>query len=197
MGEEKVTVEAGEAPDNGAVAATESNIDVSEKKDGKKEGEEAEEMCEDTEGEVKDKNEVNIDPKEAEISKDKKEEEKEVNVSKEEGEDGREEEAKSDAMEVDDVGNENEQHDDKAAEIADSEEAGSKKRATNKSGGEKGEKKKATEEKKKNEEPKTPVGPTIDRPVRERKSVERLVAIIEQDSAKEFHIEKVVLRGHI
>ncbi|KAL0362922.1 UNVERIFIED_CONTAM: hypothetical protein Scaly_1247400 [Sesamum calycinum] len=31
---------------------------------------------------------------------------------------------------------------------------------------------------------------TIERPVRERKSVERLVATIEKDSAKEFHIEK-------
>ncbi|KAL8147666.1 hypothetical protein AgCh_005112 [Apium graveolens] len=43
---------------------------------------------------------------------------------------------------------------------------------------------------KKKEEPKTPVAPASDRPVRERKSVERLVATIEKDSGKEFHIEK-------
>ncbi|XP_073304253.1 DEK domain-containing chromatin-associated protein 2-like isoform X2 [Primulina huaijiensis] len=42
----------------------------------------------------------------------------------------------------------------------------------------------------KKEEQKTPVALTIDRPVRERKSVERLVAIIEQDAAKEFKVEK-------
>ncbi|KAL2495967.1 neurofilament medium polypeptide-like [Forsythia ovata] len=37
---------------------------------------------------------------------------------------------------------------------------------------------------------KTPVGSTIERPVRERKSVERLVSIIEKDDSKEFQIEK-------
>ncbi|PIM97618.1 hypothetical protein CDL12_29912 [Handroanthus impetiginosus] len=47
-----------------------------------------------------------------------------------------------------------------------------------------------TSAEKKEKEPKTPSAPTIDRPVRERKSVERLVAIIEKDSSKEFHIEK-------
>lgn len=52
-------------------------------------------------------------------------------------------------------------------------------------------KNKKTVEKKK-EEPKTPIAPASDRPVRERKSVERLVATIEKDSGKEFHIEKVL-----
>ncbi|XP_073055870.1 DEK domain-containing chromatin-associated protein 1-like isoform X2 [Primulina eburnea] len=42
----------------------------------------------------------------------------------------------------------------------------------------------------KNEGQKTPVALTIDRPVRERKSVERLVAFIDQDAAKEFKVEK-------
>ncbi|KAI7734413.1 hypothetical protein M8C21_004062, partial [Ambrosia artemisiifolia] len=184
-----VTSEGGEAAANGTVSPTKSNNDVSEKKDEKKE--EVEEMCEDTEDKVKDKSEeVNADQKDAEVGKGEKEEEKEVVDSKEEGGDERTEETKSDAMEVDDVGNAKEQSDDKNAEIADVEEAGSKKDATKKSGEEKGKKKKATEEKKKNDEPKTPVGPTMDRPVRERKSVERLVAIIEQDSGKEFHVEK-------
>ncbi|XP_073016146.1 DEK domain-containing chromatin-associated protein 4-like [Primulina eburnea] len=42
----------------------------------------------------------------------------------------------------------------------------------------------------KKEDPKTPVTYTTDRPVRERKSVERLVATIEKDATKEFHVEK-------
>uniref|UniRef100_A0A162ADV4 DEK-C domain-containing protein n=1 Tax=Daucus carota subsp. sativus TaxID=79200 RepID=A0A162ADV4_DAUCS len=52
------------------------------------------------------------------------------------------------------------------------------------------EKKKAVEKKK--EEPKTPVTPALasDRPVRERKSVERLVATVEKDSGKDFRVEK-------
>lgn len=41
------------------------------------------------------------------------------------------------------------------------------------------------------EEPKTPSASTIERPVRARKSVERLVAAVEDDSAKELIIEKV------
>ncbi|KAH6764432.1 hypothetical protein C2S51_015681 [Perilla frutescens var. frutescens] len=43
---------------------------------------------------------------------------------------------------------------------------------------------------KKENEPKTPPAFAIERPVRERKSVERLVATIEKDSTKEFRIEK-------
>ncbi|KAL3821120.1 hypothetical protein ACJIZ3_007025 [Penstemon smallii] len=43
---------------------------------------------------------------------------------------------------------------------------------------------------KKEKELKTPTPSTIERPVRERKSVERLVAVVEKDSAKEFRIEK-------
>ncbi|KAK6149406.1 hypothetical protein DH2020_016931 [Rehmannia glutinosa] len=42
----------------------------------------------------------------------------------------------------------------------------------------------------KEKEPITPAASRIDRPVRERKSVERLVATVEKDSAKEFHIGK-------
>ncbi|KAL8215697.1 hypothetical protein R6Q57_022534 [Mikania cordata] len=188
MGEEKLTADVGEIVANGTISPTKSKNDVNEKKDGKKLG--VEEKCDDIEDSVKNKSEeVNMDQKDAEVSKDDKEE-KEVKVSQEEGEHKRQEEAKSDAMDVDDVGNVNEHHDDQIQETADLEDAGSKERVTKKSGGEKGKNKKATEDKKKTDEPKTPVGPLIDRPVRERKSVERLVAVIEQDNAKEFHIEK-------
>ncbi|CAN7056971.1 unnamed protein product [Brassica oleracea var. botrytis] len=64
----------------------------------------------------------------------------------------------------------------------------SKKRGKGKSSGEKVGKKTKNEEEKKDSEPKTPFS---DRPVRERKSVERLVAVIDTDSSKEFRIEKV------
>ncbi|XP_076897604.1 DEK domain-containing chromatin-associated protein 1-like [Bidens hawaiensis] len=134
--------------------------------------------------------EVKDDNKKTEDGKVDNKEENEVTDSKEEEKDERKEEAKSDAMEIDDAGDADEQHDDKVAESADSEEAGSKKHARKKSGGEKSKNKKTTEEKKKNDEIKTPVAPIIDRPVRERKSVERLVAIFELDAAKEFQVEK-------
>lgn len=120
-------------------------------------------VSENTKDEGKDKSkEVNVDKVDAK--------EKEINDSKEETE--------SEAMEVDD--------------LKEKEDKGSKKHARKKGGVEKGNnnnKNKASEEKK--EDPKTPVARAIDRPVRERKSVERLVAVIEKDTAREFHIEKV------
>lgn len=51
-------------------------------------------------------------------------------------------------------------------------------------------KEKTREVKKKKEKELEPRTPAIDRPVRERKSVERLVASIEKEVVKEFHIEK-------
>lgn len=68
------------------------------------------------------------------------------------------------------------------------EEKDSKKRTRGKSdGGHSMDKKKKVAEKE--QEPRTPAS---DRPVRERKSVERLVSIIERDTSREFHIEKVL-----
>ncbi|GJY35355.1 retrovirus-related pol polyprotein LINE-1 [Tanacetum coccineum] len=139
---------------------------------------------------------------------DKKDENEEVDVEvrkdDKEGEDKRKEETKSEAMEVDGEENATEEKEDKVTEAADLKEREeedkaeeikevvSKKRAAKKSGEEKGNGKKVTEAKKGNEknvEPKTPVVRTIDRPVRARKSVERLVEVIE-DIEKEFRIEK-------
>lgn len=60
------------------------------------------------------------------------------------------------------------------------------KRAKRKAGKARGKTKSDVE--KKEIEPKTPFS---DRPVRERKSVERLVAVVDKDSSKEFHVEKV------
>ncbi|CAI9755025.1 unnamed protein product [Fraxinus pennsylvanica] len=91
------------------------------------------------------------------------------------------------------------------------EKRGSKKRPRTKSSAAKKEKNKTNEAEEKKEkdlktptlekrkerktliETKEPISPTafaIQRPVRERKSVERLVSIVEKDSAKEFRIEK-------
>jgi protein DEK len=55
------------------------------------------------------------------------------------------------------------------------------------------EKKKKVVEEKKEPEPRTPA---FDRPQRERKSVERLVATIDKDAVKEFQIEKVFFLLH-
>ncbi|PWA71494.1 homeodomain-like, DEK [Artemisia annua] len=188
MGEEEATTKAGEAVTNGTVSPIKPENGVSEKKDEEKSGDD--EMCVDTKDDKKDENK-DVD---AEVSKDDKE-----------GEEKRKDETKSEAMEVDGEENANEESEDKIAEAADlkekkeddkaeeKKEAGSKKRAAKKSGEEKGTGKKVTEEKKgkeKNVEPKTPVVPTIDRPVRVRKSVERLVEVID-DIEKEFRIEKV------
>ncbi|KAG6790250.1 hypothetical protein POTOM_006398 [Populus tomentosa] len=63
----------------------------------------------------------------------------------------------------------------------------SKQRGKGKSDGRKAEKKKKVVEEKKEPEPRTPA---FDRPQRERKSVERLVATIDKDAVKEFQIEK-------
>ncbi|KAF8031711.1 hypothetical protein BT93_D0817 [Corymbia citriodora subsp. variegata] len=65
---------------------------------------------------------------------------------------------------------------------------GTKKRRRQRNAGGKGEGNKKQKEKKELE--RTPRTPTVDRPVRERKSVERLVASIERDASKDFQIEK-------
>lgn len=71
-------------------------------------------------------------------------------------------------------------------------EKGSKKSDKSKSGAQKKDRKRKRKvEDKKELEPKTPLAPTIVRPVRQRKSVERLVASIEGELTKEIFIEKV------
>ncbi|RVX14842.1 hypothetical protein CK203_011945 [Vitis vinifera] len=76
----------------------------------------------------------------------------------------------------------------KGGEIKDGK--GPRKRGKGRSSGERVKDKVKEVEEKKVKEPRTPAASTIARPVRERKSVERLVASIERDSTKEFHIEK-------
>ncbi|KAL3325471.1 hypothetical protein AABB24_036615 [Solanum stoloniferum] len=70
-------------------------------------------------------------------------------------------------------------------------EKGSKESDKSKSGAQKKDRKRKRKvEEKKELEPKTPRAPTIVRPVRQRKSVERLVASIEGELTKEIYIEK-------
>ncbi|KAK6777010.1 hypothetical protein RDI58_023727 [Solanum bulbocastanum] len=71
-------------------------------------------------------------------------------------------------------------------------EKGSKESDKSKIGAQKKDRKRKRKvEEKKELEPKTPRAPTIVRPVRQRKSVERLVASIEGELTKEIYIEKV------
>ncbi|CAF2245600.1 unnamed protein product [Brassica napus] len=129
----------------------------------------------------------------------KKQEDKEVEKAKVEDEERGEDENDNEQVESqpakeDEKEERNDDKEDEKAESGDDKEEekekskSSKKRGKGKSSGEKIRKKTKNEEEKKDAEPKTPFS---DRPVRERKSVERLVAVIDTDSSKEFRIEKV------
>ncbi|CAN7033175.1 unnamed protein product [Brassica rapa subsp. trilocularis] len=118
----------------------------------------------------------------------KEEEDKEVEKAKVEDEERSEDENDNEQVESQPAKEDEkeETNDDKEDEKGESK--SSKKRGKGKSSGERIRKKTKNEEEKKDSEPKTPFS---DRPVRERKSVERLVAVIDTDSSKEFRIEKV------
>ncbi|KAG2256414.1 hypothetical protein Bca52824_075708 [Brassica carinata] len=128
----------------------------------------------------------------------KEEEDKEIEKAKVEDEERSEDENDNEQVESqpakeDEKEERNDDKEDEKAESGDDKEEekdkskGSKKRGKGKSSGEKVGKKTKNKEEKKDSEPKTPFS---DRPVRERKSVERLVAVIDTDSSKEFRIEK-------
>ncbi|CAG7898644.1 unnamed protein product [Brassica rapa] len=128
----------------------------------------------------------------------KEEEHKEVEKAKVEDEERSEDENDNEQVESkpakeDEKEERNDDKEDEKAESGDDKEEekeknkSSKKRGKGTSSGEKIRKKTKDEEEKKDSEPKTPFS---DRPVRERKSVERLVAVIDTDSSKEFRIEK-------
>ncbi|KAI5571212.1 hypothetical protein POPTR_011G093200v4 [Populus trichocarpa] len=104
------------------------------------------------------------------VSKEKEEVEQKVDVSKEKEE-----------VEEKDGGSKEKQE-----KLEEEDGERSKQRGKRKSDGRKAEMKKVMEEKKE-PEPRTP---TFDRPQRERKSVERLVATVDKDAVKEFQIEK-------
>ncbi|KAG6756295.1 hypothetical protein POTOM_039721 [Populus tomentosa] len=120
---------------------------------------------EEKEKEAKEEMEAKVD-----VSKEKEEVEAKVDVSKEKEE-----------VEEKDGGSK-----EKEEKLEEEDGERSKQRGKRKNDGRKAEMKKVMEEKKE-PEPRTP---TFDRPQRERKCVERLVATVDKDAAKEFQIEK-------
>lgn len=194
MGEENTVSEAAEVTENGTSLPEKKGEAVTEKKE--------------LQNGVKDMEEDKDDEKDEKTGAGKMDEEKE---SKEENGNGKAEEPKTEAMEEDTSPNEKEVIGEKGetkdeveekgdvtekVEGQDEEKAvgkagkGSKKRVRGKNAEKVKEKTREVKEKKKELEPRTPA---IDRPVRERKSVERLVASIEKEVVKEFHIEKVFI----
>ncbi|XP_073268784.1 DEK domain-containing chromatin-associated protein 3 isoform X1 [Populus alba] len=120
---------------------------------------------EEKEKEAKEEVEAKVD-----VSKEKEEVEEKVDVSKEKEE-----------VEEKDGGSK-----EKEEKLEEEDGERSKQRGKRKNDGRKAEMKKVMEEKKE-PEPRTP---TFDRPQRERKCVERLVATVDKDAVKEFQIEK-------
>ncbi|XP_076923400.1 uncharacterized protein LOC143585514 [Bidens hawaiensis] len=181
MGEEGATSEVAETVENGTVSPEKVANDVN----GEKEAvEKMEEDVKDNENEKTKEDDVN---EEAEV-KDNKGGENKGN-DEPEGE-PMEVDGEKDANEETDNNNNNSNNNNNTeADYSKEEEEIPKKK-----GSKKGAKKKGGEEKsnsrKKVKESTTPVAPTIERPVRVRKSVERLVAVIENDATKEFHILK-------
>lgn len=211
MGKEEAKTEVPEATENGTttlsgkpaeavagVKEVKEDDSVKDMEEDKKAHEQAETDKMDEDSKIKEDNEMKEDEGTKE-EKDSKEEED----TKEEKE---KEECKTEAMEEENGPNEQEVAEEKVGDKEDEKEKfdeaddevqkdvetkkekGSTKRAKGKSDREKAREKKPKIVKEKKElEPRTPA---VDRPVRERKSVERLVASIEKDSSRELHIEK-------
>ncbi|KAK4363919.1 hypothetical protein RND71_015277 [Anisodus tanguticus] len=166
----------GKVSGNKNVAAEDKSDAFTEKKNAEKdEKKEVEE--ERKEADKKDIENIDIDKEEVKESKEDEDEEKTDQESK--GEKGKKE-TKIKAME------------EETAEKPDkNKEKGSKETDKSDSGAQKKDRKRKRQvEDKKELEPKTPLASTIERPVRQRKSVERLVASIEGELTKEIHIEK-------
>uniref|UniRef100_A0A5B7A4L7 DEK-C domain-containing protein n=2 Tax=Davidia involucrata TaxID=16924 RepID=A0A5B7A4L7_DAVIN len=200
MGEEEKVTEVAEAVANGTSQPEKMGEPVVEKKEEEKDG--VNEMEEDGKDDEKvETHKMDIDQEDKEIKETKEEEEKEEKESKAEEKEEKEE-TKSGGMDEEIGVKENEESEEKVEGKANGSKEeeeraeknkqvqGSKKRGKGKSAGEKMNNKKKELEEKKEKEQKTPVASAIERPVRERKSVERLVASIEKDAVKEFHIEK-------
>ncbi|KAJ0936427.1 hypothetical protein HanRHA438_Chr03g0130921 [Helianthus annuus] len=177
MGEEGATAEVAETVENGTVSTDKAANDVSEKK----------EAVEEMEKDVKEK-------KEGEGEEEKGNEEPESGPMEVDDKKAPDEETENKDTEAADSKEEEENNKEENQEEEDQEETPEEKRtkkgAKKKGGDEKSNSKTKASVEKKEKEPTTPAVPTIERPVRQRKSVERLVAVIERDSTKEFHILK-------
>ncbi|KAG8636944.1 ABC transporter F family member 4 isoform X2 [Manihot esculenta] len=200
MGKEETATEIPEVVENGTNALEKCSKVVTEKKE--KESSELKSMDEDkVDSEKAETEKMDEDPKVNEEKESKEEKEKEdeekgneepiTEVEEEKTELIKEETGSKGDAEVE--GNEEskeleekvDRSEEKEEKTEQNEDKGVKKRGRGRSSGEK----KVVREKgeKKEPEPRTPAS---DRPQRERKSVERLVASIERDATKEFHIEK-------
>ena len=196
MGKEDKVIEGTEAVANGTDPQEKTCEDVTEKKVGKHDGpKEMEEDKKDNDKTAAEK--MDEDPKGKECKDEKEKEaagEGKVELTEEDnGTPNKKDEAK-DKEEIkgavdEKIDRSKDEEKKKDAKVEDTEEEkGSKKSVKGKRVQKTREKKKESEVKKE-QEPKTPAS---DRPVRERKSVERLVATIEKESVKEFQIPKVV-----
>jgi protein DEK len=205
MGEEEKGTKVPEVTANGTSApAKENSNDVmtekTEENDGIKEMEEDKNDSEKVEIARMDEDPKVTEERESKDKEDGLEEgrieamEEEIKPKVDEEMEGKEKEAKEEVEEKVDVSKEKEEAEEKDGGSKEKEEKleevdgeRSKQRGKRKSDGRKAEMKKVIEEKKE-PEPRTP---TFDRPQRERKSVERLVATVDKDAVKEFQIEKV------
>ncbi|MCE3049996.1 hypothetical protein HAX54_046269 [Datura stramonium] len=197
MGEGDTVAELAEVSANNNVAAEDKSDAFTEKNNGKKdEIKEVEEERKETD--EKDIENMDIDKEEVKESKEDEEEKADqeskgaeekpatkFEVMKEETA----EKPDKDKEEVEDVANI--QKEEKESREEHGVEKGSKESDKSESGAQKKDRKRKRQvEDKKELQPKTPLASTIERPVRQRKSVERLVASIELELTKEIHIEK-------
>ncbi|KAK3013182.1 hypothetical protein RJ639_007901 [Escallonia herrerae] len=213
MGEEDAVTEPSVAVENGATLPEKTGKAGNGKKEDEKDG--VKEMEEDiNEGARVEAHRMDIDAEEVkesdekkdedgeEVKETKEEDEKEEKESKEEEDEKTEEQLKSEAVEEDLKPKQDEENGDETEKIAELKEENEKpqdvkkkkgsrkKRGKPEGAGEKVADKKKPVKEKEQKELKTPVASVIERPVRERKSVERLVAVIDKDSVREFYIEK-------
>jgi len=167
----------GDIKEEGTLVDEDKGTDMDEKVENGDENKQVENV-EGKEKEDKEENKTKeVEAAKAEVDESKVEDEKEGSEDENDNEKVESKDAKEDEKE--------ETNDDKEDEKEESK--GSKKRGKGTSSGGKVREKNKTEEVKKDAEPRTPFS---DRPVRERKSVERLVALIDKDSSKEFRVEK-------
>ncbi|KAH0906553.1 hypothetical protein HID58_038380, partial [Brassica napus] len=174
--------------------------DTSNKEEAPKErneGEMAEDGKEEKPNKEEEVKEANKEEEDTDVNEPKEDDEKieakgedgnDIDDSKDEIED-KEEETKDEKEDEKEESND-EKEDEKEKNNDDKEDENEDSKKSSKRGKGKNEKargKTKSEEEKKDAEPETPYS---DRPVRERKSVERLVAVIDKDSSKEFQVEK-------
>lgn len=197
MGEEETMSEVAQAAPDGNITAEHKVEDVPQTKE-----EHVKEMEEDRNDEKAGTQKMDVDEVGEENKETEEEEKKEEKQSK-----GEEEDTRSDDMEEEMKAKENEESEEKKGEEKEGElkeeeerDGESKQEKVSKGRGKgrtPGIKSKSIKKEVEEEQQKTPVTSPTNRPVRARKSVERLVESFEMESVKEFHIEKVFLSSSL